>query len=212
MNATEHYPILVSLYEWYGTFQHRCFPFTNTSRLTDLSLTNSTVQSHVWEVYSFSAGRVIPRFVWNPKVHYRLHKSTPLDANLNQVRPVHTVTFNFSKIHFNIILPSIPRSPKLSRLFKDFPTYTELNEMGMWSWMINTYWKGRLIEGALIKFVWINWGKPLETVRSAGNRPVFELHTGVYPKVPGLDAWSENCKWYSCLPLDAVVSLFCESA
>jgi hypothetical protein len=33
---------------------------------------------------------------------------------------------------------------------------------------------------------------------------------GVYPKVSGLAAWSENCKWYSSLPLDAVVSLFCE--
>jgi hypothetical protein len=31
----------------------------------------------------------------------------------------------------------------------------------------------------------------------------------VYPKVSGLAAWSENCKWYSSLPLDAVVSLFC---
>jgi hypothetical protein len=33
----------------------------------------------------------------------------------------------------------------------------------------------------------------------------------VYPKVSGLAAWSENCKCYSSLSLDAVVSLFCES-
>jgi hypothetical protein len=26
----------------------------------------------------------------------------------------------------------------------------------------------------------------------------------VYPKVSGLAAWSENCKWYSSLPLGAV--------
>jgi hypothetical protein len=32
----------------------------------------------------------------------------------------------------------------------------------------------------------------------------------VYPKVSGLAAWSENCKWNSSLPLGAVVSLFCE--
>jgi hypothetical protein len=38
-----------------------------------------------------------------------------------------------------------------------------------------------------------------------------KMHTRVYPKVPGLAAWSENCKWYSSLQLDAVVSLFCES-
>jgi hypothetical protein len=32
-----------------------------------------------------------------------------------------------------------------------------------------------------------------------------------YPKVSGLAAWSENSKWYSSLPLGAVVSLFYES-
>jgi hypothetical protein len=36
-------------------------------------------------------------------------------------------------------------------------------------------------------------------------------NTRVYAKVSGLAAWSENCKWYSSLPLDAVLSLFCES-
>jgi hypothetical protein len=36
-------------------------------------------------------------------------------------------------------------------------------------------------------------------------------NTRVYPKVSGLAASSENCKWYSSLPLGVVVSLFCES-
>jgi hypothetical protein len=36
-------------------------------------------------------------------------------------------------------------------------------------------------------------------------------YTRVYPKVFGQAAWSENCKWYSSLPVGAVVSLFCES-
>jgi hypothetical protein len=35
--------------------------------------------------------------------------------------------------------------------------------------------------------------------------------TTVYPKVSGLAAWSENCKWCSSLPLDAIVSLSYES-
>jgi hypothetical protein len=34
------------------------------------------------------------------------------------------------------------------------------------------------------------------------------LYTRVYPKVLGLATWSENCKWYSSLPIGAVVSLF----
>jgi len=36
-------------------------------------------------------------------------------------------------------------------------------------------------------------------------------NTRVYPKFSELTAWSENCKWYSPLPIGAVVSLFCES-
>jgi hypothetical protein len=43
-----------------------------------------------------------------------------------------------------------------------------------------------------------------------GKRPIWKYMT-VYPKVSGLAAWSENCKWYSSLPLGAVVSLFYES-
>jgi hypothetical protein len=37
------------------------------------------------------------------------------------------------------------------------------------------------------------------------------ISTRVYPKVSGLAAWSKNSKWYSSLPLGAVVSLLCES-
>jgi hypothetical protein len=44
----------------------------------------------------------------------------------------------------------------------------------------------------------------------AGMLVIGRLHTRVYPKFSGLAAWSENFKWYSSLPLDTVVSLFCE--
>jgi hypothetical protein len=37
-------------------------------------------------------------------------------------------------------------------------------------------------------------------------------HRKGYPEVSGLAAWSKNCKWYSSLPLCAVVSLFCEQS
>jgi L-ribulose-5-phosphate 3-epimerase UlaE len=33
----------------------------------------------------------------------------------------------------------------------------------------------------------------------------------VYPKISGLAAWSENCKWYSSVLFGTVESLFCES-
>jgi hypothetical protein len=40
---------------------------------------------------------------------------------------------------------------------------------------------------------------------------LFTSRRRVYPKVSGLAAWSENCKWYGFLPLGAVVALFYES-
>jgi hypothetical protein len=41
--------------------------------------------------------------------------------------------------------------------------------------------------------------------------PGFYPYKRICPKVSGLVAWSENCKWYNSPPLDSVVSLFRES-
>ena len=69
-------------------------------------------QSPFWEANSSSVTQEIPRILWNPKVHYRIHKPPPSTPNPNQSNPVHSSPPHFLKIHFNIIFPSIYRSCK----------------------------------------------------------------------------------------------------
>jgi len=75
-------------------------------------LTYSREQSPSWEANRFSANQEIPRILWNPKVHYHIHKC-PSPA-LSWARPIQFCphTSHFLKIHPNIIIPSTPGSPQ----------------------------------------------------------------------------------------------------
>ena len=72
------------------------------------------------EANRFSTSQEITRILRNPSVQYGIHKCLPPVPILSQLNPVHFPTSHFLTIHFNIILPSMPRSPKWSLSFR-FP-------------------------------------------------------------------------------------------
>jgi hypothetical protein len=64
-----------------------------------------------WEVATLSAIQEFPKMLWNPKFHYRVHKSPPLALILHQVSPVYTIPSYLRSIlilssHLRLGLPS----------------------------------------------------------------------------------------------------------
>lgn len=63
-----------------------------------------------WEANSTFRSQEIPCILWNLKVHYSVRKSPPPSNILSQINSIHTPKPNFPMIHFNNILPPMPRS------------------------------------------------------------------------------------------------------
>ena len=85
-------------------------------------LTYSTEQSPSWEANRFSASQEIPRILWNPKVHYRIHKSPPSVPILSQIK---SITPNHSSWRSILILSSHLSLGLPNGLFPSgFPTKT----------------------------------------------------------------------------------------
>jgi hypothetical protein len=56
------------------------------------------------EATSRSAFQEIPNILWDPKIHYSVHKNTPRGHILSHMVPVHTTPSYFCKVQCHIIL------------------------------------------------------------------------------------------------------------
>lgn len=79
---------------------------------------NFMEQSPSSEVNSRSLRQQIPRLLWNRKAHYHAQKSSSQGSIQSQINSLHTLQTYIFKIHFNIFLPSKPRSSKCSLPFR----------------------------------------------------------------------------------------------
>jgi hypothetical protein len=61
---------------------------------------------------SYSAIQEFHNILWHPKIHYHVHKSTPLVSRLNHIKPVQTIPSWLSNININIIVPPTSRPSK----------------------------------------------------------------------------------------------------
>jgi len=80
-------------------------------------------QSRSSEANWLLASQEIPRILWNPKVHYRLHNSPPPVSILSLINPTHAT--HPTSLRFILILSSHLRLGLPSGLFPSgFPTQT----------------------------------------------------------------------------------------
>jgi len=87
---------------------HRNCTCTKRNNAQFTSSVKAMHQRPSWEANSSSASQNFRLVLRHPKLHYRVRNSLPPVHIRSQVNPVHADPSYFSKIHFNVVLPSVP--------------------------------------------------------------------------------------------------------
>jgi len=89
---------------------HSCHCLLASSVSLPKQPTNSIEQSPSWEANNHSPNKDIPYLLWNPNIHYHVHKNPPPISILSQMNPVYIFQSYFPNIHSDTILSFVPRS------------------------------------------------------------------------------------------------------
>jgi hypothetical protein len=82
------------------------------------NITNSMKENPSWEANNCSAGQEIPCLLWNPEVHFCVHRSPPVVPILSQINLMPAFPLYLFKIHSNILLLSMLWSSQWSLSFR----------------------------------------------------------------------------------------------